>query len=91
MTVNARVAGVGSTFPAASFALTAKVWVPSASGAGGVKEPPSHWANGSASTRHSNREPGSGLENVNVGCEFEITSSSAGPESITVSGGAVST
>ena len=59
-TVNVRVAGVGSTLPAASRARTANVYSPSASAprlCGDV-----HAANAAASSRHSNVAPASQRE-----------------------------
>src|SRR5207249_3904017 len=85
-TVQAHCAGVGSTLPAASTALTVSVWGPSESGpkiaplAQGTAAPP--WS-------EQRKPPGSVELKVNGG---EATlDCGAGPESIEVSGGMVST
>src|SRR5690242_6262726 len=85
-TVQVRVAGVGSGFPAASMARTSKTWLPELSpdtlfGA-------AHGANAAPSTRLSKLASGS-LENPKVALDPAV-SPSAGPESIVVSGGSVS-
>jgi hypothetical protein len=85
-TVKGRRAGVGSLFPAASVAVTSKLWKPSARGAlvhGELQE-----AKLAASIRHWKVE-GSLAEKVNVGVGSFVHTD--GPESIVVSGGSVST
>ena len=86
-TVNARLAGDASVFPAASVARTSKVCAPSASTAdvNGV----AHEANTPESTRHSNVEPDSVAVNENVGVLSLVAPD--GPAVIVVSGGVVST
>ena len=85
-TVNERLAGVGSTLPAASSRRTAKVYAPSPRAEvvwarlQVAKSPPS--------SEHSKVAPSS-LENANVGVESFV--GPLGPESIVVSGGEVST
>ncbi len=66
-TVNAHEAGVGSTFPAVSVARTSKVCAPSVSDA--VVSGVVHELQAPPSTRHSNVEPASSAEKVNVGVE----------------------
>jgi len=86
-TVQVRVAGVGSTFPAISAARTSKVWLPSESAlyAFGLE----HGENGAPSSLHSKLDPGS-LE-VNVNAAAVALVGSAGPEPIVVSGAVRST
>jgi hypothetical protein len=87
-TAKLRLAGVGSTFPAASLARTSKVCAPSASLA--VVWGEEHGANEALSTRHSKLDPGSLDENSNVGVLFVVVAPAAGPAVIVVSGGVVS-
>src|SRR6266496_3923271 len=89
-TVKSREAGVGSVLPAASVARTRKVWAPSARALAGVcvSPGPEQAPNGSESKRHSKLAPGS-EEKPNDGEALVV--SPEGPESIVVSGGAVST
>ncbi len=86
-TVNARDAGVGSTFPAVSVARTSKVCAPSASDpvVSGVEQEP----HAPPSTRHSKLEPAWLAENANVGVASLV--GPEGPLSIVVFGAAVST
>ena len=77
--VNVRLAGVWSTFPAASRARTSNVYVPSASAPTSCGDV--HAVNAAASSRHSNVAPASEL-NVNTG---------GPPASNVVCGAAVST
>ena len=86
-TVNARDAGVGSTFPAGSVARTSKVWAPSVSDpvVSGVEHEPQ----APPSTRHSKVEPAWSAEKPNVGVASLV--GPEGPLSIAVSGAAVST
>ena len=85
-TVNERLAGVGSTLPAASHARTSNVYAPSASAEVVCGE--TQVANAAAPTRHSKVDAGS-LENANVGVESLV--GPLGPESIVVSGAVAST
>src|SRR5215210_7420913 len=86
-TVKPRDAGVGSTLPAKSVARTSNVCAPSASGAvvSGAEQP----LQAPPSTRHSNVVPSSSEEKPNVGVVSFVAP--AGPESIVVSGGLLST
>jgi hypothetical protein len=91
-TVNARVAGVASTLPAPSAARTENAYEPSASGPtirGEVQLTYVPVAPPGPSSLHSNAEPGSELENPNDGDAWFVVPD--GPESIVVSGAAVST
>src|SRR3954469_24910904 len=63
--VHVSVAGVASVFPAGSVARTSKVWLPSASAAGGCG--PGHDDHAPPSTRHSKVEPGSLALNAKLG------------------------
>src|SRR5262245_40481391 len=85
--VHVSLAGVPSVLPAASVALTSKVWLPPPSGlvAWGLV----HAAHVPASTRHSKVEPPSLEWNVKVG--VASLSSAGGAESIVVSGAVRST
>ena len=86
-TVKLRNAGVGSTLPAESVARTSKVCEPSARAAvvSGAEQSPQ----GPPSKRHSNVVPSSLEEKPNVGVGSFVAP--AGPESIVVSGGLLST
>src|SRR5688572_20551966 len=86
-TVKARSAGEASTFPDASVARTRKVCAPSPSGAVVCGAPQA--ANAPPSTLHSNVEPASLDERLNVGVESFVCPS--GPPVISVLGGVVST
>jgi hypothetical protein len=84
-TVNGRLAGVASAFPAASLARTSKVYPPSARAAvvwGDVQD-----SNAPEPMRHWKLAPGS-LENVNMGVVSFVEP--VGPVSIAVSGAVVS-
>ena len=73
------VAGVGSTFPAASVARTLNVWSPSASTPGENGDAQvAYWP---SSSLHSNVEPSS----------VDVKRNGLGPDVIVVSGGVVST
>ena len=91
-TVNDRDAGVASTLPAASVARTRNVYTPSASEPrmrGDVQGPNEPTAAPGPSSRHSNVEPASVEENVNVALLTLIVP--VGPPVIVVSGAVVST
>ena len=64
-TENVRLAGVGSGFPAESFARTSNVWLPSVSVE--VVKGLVHGPHAPASTRHSNDAPPTDAVNSNVG------------------------
>jgi hypothetical protein len=81
--VQACIAGVGSTPPAAPIARTLKVCAPSVSEVNVMGE--EHAANGAVSSEHSNVVPASLAENVNVALVASVEA--AGPESMVVSGG----
>jgi hypothetical protein len=84
--VKLRAAGVWSTLPATSVARTANVCFPGLTGptaAGDV-----HGANAAPSSRHSNVDPGSSAENVNVA--LGSVTGPSGPDSIVVCGAVVS-
>jgi hypothetical protein len=85
-TVQVRVAGVGSMFPAGSFERTSKVWRPSASPEYAAGE--THTANAAPSSAHSKTDPASSDENAKV-AESRFTVPE-GPEPSVVSGGSVS-
>ena len=85
-TVHVRVAGDGSTLPAASFALTENVCAPDASPAAALGDEQADQS--SASSLHSKPEPGSVEEN-SKDAVLEVVVP-AGPKVIKVSGGVVS-
>ena len=86
-TVMARVAGVGSGFPAASTARTSSVWSPSPSGSGVDGE--EQGAKAPSSKRHSRVAPDSPASKPKVGVASAVRP--AGPLVIAVSGGSIST
>jgi hypothetical protein len=87
-TVNSRVAGAGSTLPAASVARTLKVQSPPAR-ATRVNGDSQDVHSGRPWSNEHSRVEGSLAENSNVGVGSLVRPS--GPESIVVSGGVVST
>src|SRR5262245_31981702 len=89
LSVNVRVAGVGSTLPTGSVAVIVTVWVPASSG--GVVNGEEQGAAAAASTAQVRPEPGSLAPNSNVGATSTIVAPSAGPLVMSVSGGVVST
>src|SRR4051812_46028093 len=88
LTVNVRVAGVGSVLPAASVAATEKVCRPAATPAAKRR---SHDIRGIASATQANVDSVSDEAQVNAGASVLIVAPSAGPEVIVVSGATVST
>ena len=91
MTVNVRLAGVGSGFFALSVAVTSKLWAPGDSGLEGawLAPGPEQGANAWESKRHRKVEPGSLEQNVKVGVLSGV--GPEGPEVIVVCGRTVST
>ncbi len=84
MTVNVRLAGVGSVFLALSVARTSKLWLPTESGVEGVwRAPgPEQGANAWESKRQAKVEPDWLDENVKVGVVSVVAPE--GPEVIVV-------
>jgi hypothetical protein len=91
MTVNVRLAGVGSVFLALSVARTSKLWAPGRSGAEGVwlAPGPEQAAKGWELKRHLKVEPAWLEAKVNVGVRSKV--GPEGPAVIVVWGATVST